>query len=135
MTRLSGPEPRTPGAAHLTMTIADPRQSLENLKLERDAIVLYDALAAIERDERRQAAFRRIAANERRHADIWARRLESEGHVVPAAGPPRARVRLIIRLARMFGTRAVADLVRAMEGDEEEIYNAQSSPEVASIAA
>ncbi len=117
------------------MTIADPRQSLENLKLERDAIVLYDALAAIERDERRQAAFRRIAANERRHADIWARRLESEGHVVPAAGPPRARVRVIIRLARMFGTRAVADLVRAMEGDEEEIYNAQSSPEVASIAA
>lgn len=117
------------------MTIADPKQSLENLKLERDAIVLYDALAAIERDERRRAAFLRIAANERRHADIWARRLESEGHVVPPAGPPRARVRLIIRLARMFGTRAVADLVRAMEGDEEDIYNAQSSPEVASIAA
>ena len=117
------------------MTIADPRQSLENLKLERDAIVLYDALAAIEKDPRRRDAFRRIAANERRHADIWARRLESEGQHVPAPDGPRPRVRFIIVVARLFGTRSVADLVRALEGDEEELYTAQSSPEVASIAA
>jgi VIT1/CCC1 family predicted Fe2+/Mn2+ transporter len=117
------------------MTIADPRQSLENLKLERDAIVLYDALAAIEKDPQRRAAFLRIAGNERRHADIWARRLESEGHPVPAAAGPRPRVRFIILIARLFGTRSVADLVRSLEGDEEELYTAQSSPEVASIAA
>jgi VIT1/CCC1 family predicted Fe2+/Mn2+ transporter len=117
------------------MTIADPRQSLENLKLERDAIVLYDALAAIEKDPLRRAAFTRIASNERRHADIWARRLESEGHRVPAAGGPRPRVRFIILVARLFGTRSVADLVRALEGDEEDLYTAQSSPEVAAIAA
>ena len=47
-------------------------QSLENLKLEQDAIVLYDRLATIEKDPRRAAAFRHIATNERRHADIWA---------------------------------------------------------------
>jgi VIT1/CCC1 family predicted Fe2+/Mn2+ transporter len=117
------------------MTIADPRQSLENLKLERDAIVLYDALAAIEKDPQRREAFKRIAGNERRHAEIWARRLESEGHHVPAPGGPRPRVRFIILMARLFGTRSVADLVRALEGDEEELYTAQSSPEVASIAA
>ena len=34
--------------------------------------MLYDALAEIEKDPRRAAAFRRIASNERRHADIWA---------------------------------------------------------------
>ena len=45
-------------------------QSLENLKLEQDAIVLYDQLAAIEKDPKRAAAFRHIAGNERRHADI-----------------------------------------------------------------
>ena len=38
-------------------------QSLENLKLEQDAIVLYDALAGIEKDPRRAAAFRHIAEN------------------------------------------------------------------------
>ena len=49
----------------------DVEQSLDNLKLERDAIVLYDALASIEKDPRRAGAFQRIASNERRHADVW----------------------------------------------------------------
>ena len=48
---------------------------------------------------------------------------------------PRLRVRLIIWLARVFGTRAVGDLVQALEGEEEEAYEAQPSPEVESIAA
>src|SRR5258705_92757 len=111
-------------------------QSLENLKLERDAILLYDGLAAIEREPVRAAAFRRIAANERRHAGIWASKLEAAGATVPAT-PTRARLRvaIILFLARVFGTRAVSDLVTALEGDEEDIYDSQSSPEVAAIAA
>jgi VIT1/CCC1 family predicted Fe2+/Mn2+ transporter len=44
-------------------------------------------------------------------------------------------VAIIIALARLFGTRAVSDLVTALEGDEEDIYERQSSPEVAAIAA
>jgi VIT1/CCC1 family predicted Fe2+/Mn2+ transporter/rubrerythrin len=111
-------------------------QSLENLRLERDAILLYDALASIEKDPSRAAAFKRIAANERRHADIWARKLEERGtDVPPAPTRPRPRVAIIVLLARLFGTRAVTDLVTALEGDEEELYESQSSPEVASIAA
>jgi vacuolar iron transporter family protein len=114
----------------------DVERSLENLKLERDAIVLYDALAAIESEPRRADAFRRIAGNERRHADIWATKLRDQGVAVPPADGPRARVRFIILVARVFGTKAVADLVKALEGDEEEAYSAQDvSPEVASIAA
>jgi len=111
-------------------------QSLENLRLERDAILLYDSLAAIEKNEQRAAAFRRIAANERRHADVWARKLEERGaDVPPAPARPRLRVAIIVLLARLFGTRAVSDLVTALEGDEEDLYQAQSSPEVAAIAA
>ena len=111
-------------------------QSLENLKLEQDAIVLYDALATIEKDERRAAAFRQIARNERRHADIWADRLTELGATVPPAGRPRARIRLIILLARVFGTRAVSDLVKALEGDEEAVYaDQEQAPEIEAIAA
>lgn len=118
------------------MAPIDIPTSVENLKLERDAVVLYDALARIERDPQRAAAFERIAANERRHADIWASKLAELGAVVPTADGPRARVRFIILMARLFGTRAVADLVKALEGDEEATYDAQGgSPEVASIAA
>ncbi len=111
-------------------------QSLENLKLEQDAIVLYDQLSTIEKDPRRAAAFRHIAANERRHADIWAGRLREMGATVPPQGRPRARVRLIIVAARVFGTRAVSDLVKALEGDEEATYDAQGeNPEIEAIAA
>jgi VIT1/CCC1 family predicted Fe2+/Mn2+ transporter/rubrerythrin len=114
----------------------DLATSLENLKLERDAIVLYDALAAIEKDPTRADAFRRIATNERRHAGIWAAKLAELGATVPAQDGPRPRVRFIMLIARLFGTRSVADLVKALEGDEENAYDAQeASPEVAAIAA
>src|SRR3954453_6839462 len=116
--------------------IMDATQSLANLRLERDAILLYDALASIEKDDQRASAFRRIAGNERRHAEVWASKLRDAGvDVPPAPSRPRARVSAIILLARLFGTRAVSDLVTALEGDEEEAYGAQASPEVESIAA
>jgi VIT1/CCC1 family predicted Fe2+/Mn2+ transporter len=111
-------------------------QSLDNLRLERDAILLYDGLAELEKEPTRAAAFRRIAANERRHASIWAAKLEERGAIVPSAPTrPRPRVAVILLLARIFGTKAVSDLVTALEGDEEDIYDSQSSPEVAAIAA
>jgi VIT1/CCC1 family predicted Fe2+/Mn2+ transporter len=118
-----------------SLDAAERTQSLANLKLERDAIVLYDRLAAIEKDPRRAAAFRAIATNERRHAEIWASRLREAGLDVPDAEGPRPRVRVIIGLARVFGTRAVSDLVKSLEGDEEDLYEAQADPAVASIAA
>ena len=117
------------------MTTIDLQQSLENLKLERDAIVLYDALAGIEKDERRATAFRTIAGNERRHAEVWASKLRELGATVPPAGGARLRVRTIIVIARIFGTRSVSDLVQALEGDEEDAYTGQASPEVEAIAA
>jgi len=113
----------------------DLQQSAENLRLERDAIALYDALSRIERDPIRAEAFRQIAANERRHAEIWAEKLRNLGAPLPPATGPRLRVRLIVLVARLFGTHAVRDLVQALEGDEEQIYTAQASPEVEAIAA
>jgi vacuolar iron transporter family protein len=116
--------------------IDDTRRSLDNLKLERDAIALYEALATVEKDPRRAAAFHQIADNERRHARIWAERLRALGVDVPPPDRPRMRVRAIVALARLFGTSAVSDLVKALEGDEEATYGEQEpSPDVESIAA
>ncbi|MFI5261790.1 MAG: VIT1/CCC1 transporter family protein [Candidatus Limnocylindrales bacterium] len=118
------------------MTSAEQATSLANLKLERDAIQLYDALARLERDPRRANAFRTIAGNERRHADIWAGRLQAAGVAVPPPdGPPRLRIRFILMVARLFGTSAVTELVRSLEGDEEAAYLDQDNPDVASIVA
>lgn len=54
---------------------------------------------------------------------------------MPPLGGPRLRIRLIVAIARRFGTRAVSDLVQALEGDEEDGYGAQPGPDVAAIAA
>src|SRR6476620_4289900 len=99
------------------MAPIDLAQSLDNLKLERDAIVLYDALASIDPDPQRAAAFRTIAGNERRHAEVSATKLRDLGAEVPPAAGPRLRVRAIIWIARLRGTKAVSDLVQALEGD------------------
>src|SRR3954452_17042615 len=71
------PWPMSPPA--LPMTADERKSSLENLKLEQDAIYLYDRLAEIETDPKRAATFERIASNERRHAGIWATRLTEMG--------------------------------------------------------
>jgi VIT1/CCC1 family predicted Fe2+/Mn2+ transporter len=114
----------------------DVEQSLDNLKLERDAIVLYDALAGMEKDPRRAAALQRIASDERRHAELWAARLRELGGTLPAEERPRLRIRLVILIARLFGTRAVADLVKALEGDDVALYeSAGASADIAAMAA
>lgn len=117
------------------MDEAERARSLENLRLERDAIALYEKLAAIEKDPERARAFTVIASNERRHADVWASRLREAGVDVPEAEPARWRVRAILLIARIFGTRSVSDLVKALEGEEEANYAAQEGAEVAAIAA
>lgn len=115
---------------------ADLVESLANLRLEQDALALYEALGTIEKDPRRAETFRTIAGNERRHAGIWADRLRAIGAEVPPASRPRARVRFIILLARLFGTNAVHDLVIGLEGEEERIYTSRPpSREAEDIAA
>jgi len=118
------------------MAPIDVEQSLDNLRLERDAIVLYDALAAIEKDTRRAEALRRIAADERRHAEIWAAKLRELGGTLPAEERPRLRIRLVILIARVLGTSAVADLVKAIEGDDIALYESPgASADMAAMAA
>ena len=73
------------------MAPIDVQSSLDNLKLERDAIVLYDSLARIEKDPVRAGAFHRIAGNERRHAEVWATKLRELGADVPGVRSGRGR--------------------------------------------
>ncbi len=98
------------------------RETVSALQMERDAIYLYDGLAALEKDPGRAEAFRTIAADERRHAAVWEARLREAGCEIPLPKPPRLRMRFILAVARVLGTRAVTDLVRALEGDDERRY-------------
>ncbi len=121
-----------------TTKAADPAElqhCLANLKLERDAVQLYDGLARLEKDPIRADAFQAIASGERRHAFIWASRLVAGGEEVPAMTPPRWRVRAVLACARLFGTKSVSGMVKALEGDELALYEELDGPEMEAIAA
>jgi VIT1/CCC1 family predicted Fe2+/Mn2+ transporter/demethoxyubiquinone hydroxylase (CLK1/Coq7/Cat5 family) len=109
------------------------RETTVALRMERDAIYLYDGLARIERDPHRAEVFRTIAADERRHAEVWEGRLREAGVAIPLPRGPRPRMRFILVVARILGTKAVADLVRALEGDDERRY-AKGAPMAPSAA-
>jgi VIT1/CCC1 family predicted Fe2+/Mn2+ transporter len=121
-----------------TTPAADPAElqhSLQNLKLERDAVQLYEELAELDRDPVRADAFRAIASNERRHAFVWATRVQAGGEEVPPMSPPRWRVRAVVAIARVFGTKSVSGMVKALEGDELALYEGLEGLEMEAIAA
>ena len=104
----------------------DPRTDLwlQNLVDERDGAALYEGLASVERDAERARSFRELAAGERRHAEIWARKLEKAGATLPP-DRPSSRVRVLLWLAHRLGTPAVLPLVAEGEGKDADKYQQQ----------
>lgn len=98
---------------------------LQNLLDERDGEALYSGLAAIERDPARARSFAELAAAERRHAEVWLRKLQKAGVAIPPEGPT-PRTRTLLWLARRLGTGAVLPLVLETEGSDTAKYLAQS---------
>jgi VIT1/CCC1 family predicted Fe2+/Mn2+ transporter len=105
---------------------------LQNLVDERDGAALYDGLARYEKDPARAASFRELADAERRHAEIWARKLEKEGVALPSE-LPSSRVRALVWLARRLGSAAVVPMVLETEAGDAEKYDQQGG-EAAAIA-
>jgi VIT1/CCC1 family predicted Fe2+/Mn2+ transporter/rubrerythrin len=105
---------------------------LQNLVDERDGAALYEGLARHEKDADRARSFREIAEAERRHADVWRRKLEKEGVSIPP-DRPSSRVRALIWLARRLGSAAVFPMVLEAETGDAEKYDAQGG-DAAAIA-
>jgi VIT1/CCC1 family predicted Fe2+/Mn2+ transporter len=118
--------------AQLNTTQADVDRYRNNYLVEMDGIALYRSMAAAEKDEKRAAVFERLAQNEERHAQRWARLIQSAGAVVPAHRPT-ARVRMLAWIARQFGTRRVLPIISSLEARDEAGYMAQ--PEAAGLPA
>lgn len=118
--------------AQLNTTQADVDRYRNNYLVEMDGIALYRSMAAAEKDEKRAAIFEKLAQNEERHAQRWARLIQSAGGVVPAHRPT-ARVRMLAWIARQFGTRRVLPIISSLEARDEAGYMAQ--PEAAGLPA
>lgn len=103
---------------------------LQNLLDERDGAALYEGLAKFEKDAEKARSFREIALAERRHADIWLKKLEKEGVAIPP-DRPSSRVRALIWLARRLGTGAVVPMILEAEAVDADKYDAQGGEAIA----
>jgi vacuolar iron transporter family protein len=106
---------------------------LQNLLDERDGAALYEGLARYERDPARAQTFREMSQDERRHAQLWQRKLEHEAVAVPP-DRPSARVRAILWMAARLGSGAVLPLVVDAEAGAVDSYEKQGG-EAADMAA
>jgi VIT1/CCC1 family predicted Fe2+/Mn2+ transporter/rubrerythrin len=106
---------------------------LENLHGERDGAALYGGLAKLEKDPGRAESFRRLAEGERRHAEVWARKLESLNVQLPP-DEPSARVRALLWLAGRLGVQAVLPLALEAEVEDADKY-AKQGEDAAALAA
>jgi len=104
----------------------EPRTDLwlQNLIDERDGAALYEGLARYEKDGGKAASFRELAEAERRHADVWARKLEKQGVAIPP-DRPSSRIRALIWLARRLGSDAVVPMILDAEAGDADKYDAQ----------
>jgi vacuolar iron transporter family protein len=97
---------------------------LQNLLDERDGAALYEGLAHYEKDAGRARSFRELGEAERRHAEVWHRKLEKEGVAIPP-DRPSSRVRALVWLARRLGSAAVVPMVLETEAVDAEKYDQQ----------
>src|SRR5512137_2625368 len=102
---------------------------LANLRDERDGAALYEGLARIDQNPERAHSFAQLATAERRHAEMWQRKLEKEGVVVPP-DRPSSRVRTLLWLAGRLGTDAVIPYVMAGEAGDADKYAQQGGDAV-----
>jgi len=107
---------------------------IENLRDERDGAALYEGLAQIEKDAGRRDGFHELAVGERRHADIWAKKLTDAGVPLPAERKSR-RTRLLLWMARRLGTNAVLPLVIEAEVLDAAKYTKQGGRTATALAA
>lgn len=107
---------------------------LANLRDERDGAALYEGLALAEKDAARAQVFASLAAGERRHVEIWAKKLERVGVALPPDRPSR-RVRLLIWLARRLGTASVLSLVMDAEKGDADKYARQGGDDARRLVA
>jgi VIT1/CCC1 family predicted Fe2+/Mn2+ transporter len=88
---------------------------------EADAAFLYRLLADAEPDAGKSDVYRRLAAVEDRHVEVWADLLAEHGRA-PGPHRPTGRTRLLAFLGRRFGPGFLLPMLLAEEGREVKAY-------------
>jgi VIT1/CCC1 family predicted Fe2+/Mn2+ transporter len=108
---------------------------LRSLNNELNGKALYEALSKIETNPKLSEIYRRFAETEGRHASTWVQKLKDSGSPAPEGFHATWRTRLLILLARRFGTSFVLPSVQALEESDRSNYEQQQTPESSKLAA
>ena len=98
-----------------------PAVWLHHLEDEADAAFLYRELAQAERDAHKAELYRRLAAVEDRHVEMWRKLLAEHGHQVEPPAPSRG-ARFRAWLARRVGSGLLLPMLLQEEGREVKGY-------------
>lgn len=126
-------EERAEAGTERQATPADLKRYKANLRDELNAVALYEAMAAAERDEERASIFQELAKVERSHADVWRGKLEKAKAQLPEPALT-LKTRLLIRLAGRLGTKTIFPIVQTIEKTANNGYSGQADPEARRMA-
>lgn len=96
----------------------------DNWQKEIDGTMLYNTLAEIEPKPKLADVYRRLAASEVKHAEVWEKRLQEAGVGIPAR-KPSWRAATMRFLAKRFGSQFVLPTVTGNERADSLAYDNQ----------
>ena len=99
----------------------------DNWREEQRSAYLYSLLAELEAGTPRHALFRELAKESRKQSETWAAAARADGASVPDSFRPDPRTRLVARLTRWLGPRAMRTALAAMKVRGMSVYT-QSEP-------
>jgi VIT1/CCC1 family predicted Fe2+/Mn2+ transporter len=105
-------------------TSSDMAQYRTNYLAEQEGVYLYSKLAEAESDAHLAELYRRLAAIEQRHSNLWKDYLTRAGETAPTY-TPNWRIRTLVWMARHFGTGAVISTITSMEKNAMTDYDSQ----------
>ncbi|MBM4410437.1 MAG: rubrerythrin family protein [Chloroflexi bacterium] len=113
-------------------TAAEIEKYRSFLAEEVDGLFIYERLADVESDESLKDIYRRLAESEVRHLDLWREQLRLAG-VDDTPPQPSSRARLLMWIAKRFGTDIVLPIIKSFERGATDMYTGNTIAEGAGL--
>ncbi len=113
-------------------TAAEVKKYRSFLAEEVDGLFIYERLAEVESDESLRDVYHRLAESEVRHLDLWREQLRIAGVDDTPPGPSN-RARILMWLARRFGSDLVLPIIKSFERGATDMYTGDAIAERAGL--
>jgi VIT1/CCC1 family predicted Fe2+/Mn2+ transporter len=114
-------QPTSPTA---TPASGDLKRYRANLQGEIDGAALYRAMVDAESNPALKEFYRRLAETETRHGAVWRAQLETAGVSTAGLGPSW-RARILMLIARRFGSAVIVATIAGRESSDQAMYDSQ----------